>query len=160
MGCCVKFIAHRGNITGPDKSKENTPEQIELALDLGYDVEIDIWLFVSDEHDYRIFSGHNHPQYELNYEFLFYNKDKLWLHAKTVKTLQYLVFDGFNCFYQEDEKFVLTINGWIWKHSNFKELVDGNSVSVCLDKYNNEIIVGGAVCSDYIESWKENYANR
>ena len=38
----MKLIAHKGNVNGPDSSKENTPAQIEWCIDNGYDVEIDV----------------------------------------------------------------------------------------------------------------------
>ena len=38
----MKLIAHRGNIDGPNPSKENHPEYIESAIVDGYDVEIDL----------------------------------------------------------------------------------------------------------------------
>ena len=36
------LIAHRGNINGPDKAKENHPDYINKAIEAGYNVEIDI----------------------------------------------------------------------------------------------------------------------
>ena len=36
----MKFIAHRGLFQGPDKDKENNPDQIYEALGKGFDVEI------------------------------------------------------------------------------------------------------------------------
>jgi hypothetical protein len=37
------LIAHRGNINGPNKEHENSPGYILNAIELGYDVEVDIW---------------------------------------------------------------------------------------------------------------------
>ena len=37
------LISHRGNINGRQPNLENLPEYIDSALELGYDVEIDIW---------------------------------------------------------------------------------------------------------------------
>ena len=37
------LISHRGNMNGIEKTKENTIEQINLALSKGYDVEVDVW---------------------------------------------------------------------------------------------------------------------
>ena len=36
------LISHRGNINGPNPEMENNPEYIQKALDLGYDVEVDV----------------------------------------------------------------------------------------------------------------------
>lgn len=39
------FIAHRGNTTGPDPKRENSPDYILEALGEGYDVEIDLRVY-------------------------------------------------------------------------------------------------------------------
>lgn len=61
------IISHRGNLYGPDKENENEnkPEQIQKVLDLGYYVEIDVWLI-----DEKLYLGHDFPQYETNLTFL------------------------------------------------------------------------------------------
>ena len=38
----MKLISHRGNINGPDLEKENTIEQIFIAIGKGFDVEVDV----------------------------------------------------------------------------------------------------------------------
>ena len=37
----ITYIAHRGNIDGPSEM-ENHPDHIAKALDLGFDVEVDV----------------------------------------------------------------------------------------------------------------------
>ena len=37
-------ISHRGNVNGPDLEKENTIEQIFIAIGKGFDVEVDVWV--------------------------------------------------------------------------------------------------------------------
>jgi hypothetical protein len=37
------YIAHRGLFQGPDKEKENHPDQIRKALKKRYDCEVDVW---------------------------------------------------------------------------------------------------------------------
>ena len=37
------LIAHRGNISGIDDARENSPKYISEALNIGYDVEVDVW---------------------------------------------------------------------------------------------------------------------
>ena len=44
----MKLISHRGNINGPNKTEENSPEHILNAINNGYDVEIDVW-FIDDK---------------------------------------------------------------------------------------------------------------
>jgi hypothetical protein len=38
------LISHRGNINGRIEGLENTPNYIQDAIKLGYDVEIDLWI--------------------------------------------------------------------------------------------------------------------
>ena len=59
------LISHRGNLNGPNPEKENNPLYVTKALDLGYDVEIDVWL-VQD----KLYLGHDSPQYLINLDFL------------------------------------------------------------------------------------------
>ena len=56
----MRLIAHRGNITGPDPSRENHPDYIRQAIDLGYNVEIDVWRIGG-----KFILGHDEPQYEI-----------------------------------------------------------------------------------------------
>ena len=51
------IISHRGNLYGPDKENENKPGQIQKVLNLGYYVEIDVWLF-----DWKLYLGHDMKQ--------------------------------------------------------------------------------------------------
>ena len=44
---------------------ENTPDYIDEAISLGYDVEIDIW---KDEDGFYL--GHDEPTYPINLEWL------------------------------------------------------------------------------------------
>ena len=37
------LISHRGNIDGPNPKLENSPEYIQLAMEKGFDVEVDVW---------------------------------------------------------------------------------------------------------------------
>jgi len=47
------LISHRGNIDGKTLL-ENQPSYIDDAIDLGYDVEIDIW-YIGD----KLYLGHD-----------------------------------------------------------------------------------------------------
>jgi len=49
-----KFISHRGNLAGPMPEFENRPDYIDNALDLGFDVEVDLWSY-----DNKFFLGHD-----------------------------------------------------------------------------------------------------
>ena len=60
----MKIISHRGNLNGVDSKNENKPETIVKALDLGFDVEIDIRVINGE-----IYLGHDEPQYKIDLEF-------------------------------------------------------------------------------------------
>lgn len=137
-------IAHRGNISGPNKDFENHPEYIAFALNNGYHAEIDVWYL-----DGKIFLGHDNPQYEIDLKFL--DKDNLWCHAKTIESLYFMLklpFNHINCFFHDTDLAVLTSYGYIWTYPKnsyltnksiavMPELVDGwdlsNALGICSD---------------------------
>ena len=59
------IIAHRGNVDGPNPERENSPDYIDEALSMGYDVEIDL-----RSKDKQLFLGHDKPQYPLKLGWL------------------------------------------------------------------------------------------
>ena len=59
------LIAHRGNISGPNPEMENRPEYVKKAIDLGYNVEVDVWY-----ENNQLFLGHDGPQYKIKDDFL------------------------------------------------------------------------------------------
>lgn len=137
------LIAHRGNISGPNKEKENSPEQIEKALSLGYDVEVDVW------GDSKIWLGHDEPQYEVSLKFLFNNFNKLWLHCKNLEAIDILSeFKVFNYFWHESDDFTLTSKKFIWTYPGKR--VCNKSVLVVDDarSYSGNPCFG--LCSDYL----------
>ena len=71
------IIAHRGLTDGPDTVLQNSPNQVQKALDLGYDVEIDGWYI-----DGQYFLGHDAPQYPVDWHWL--SKSNLWIHCKNL----------------------------------------------------------------------------
>ena len=74
------LISHRGNINGAQPNQENSINYILKGIDLGYDVEVDVW-FINNS----FYLGHDKPQYKINYKFLI--NDKLWCHAKNINAL-------------------------------------------------------------------------
>lgn len=149
------YIAHRANINGSNPSKENHPDYISQALNLGFDVEIDVW-YIGD----KFILGHDSPQYEVKEHYL-HNKH-FWLHAKNLETISKLNEMSkniyINCFYHNNDSCTLTSKGWIWTYP-------GNKI------YNNTAIVvmpeiiktdynwfnAGGICSDYIAAYKGNW---
>lgn len=77
------WISHRGNISGPNKARENNPDYIIEAIEKGFDVLIDVW-FV----DGNWFLGTLGPQINVNLDFL--TNPSIWCHAQNAEALQNL----------------------------------------------------------------------
>jgi hypothetical protein len=83
----MKLIAHRGLTTGPNKNFENQPNQIKLAIEQGFDCEVDLWVFEN-----RLYLGHDGPQYNITEKFL--KQPGLWIHCKHLPALEYCQNDN------------------------------------------------------------------
>lgn len=119
----MKLIAHRGLTDGPNAEAENNPNQVEYALKLGYDCEIDLWLLNNE-----FYLGHDKPQYQIPRSFL--ATQKLWIHAKNLEALHFLCLRQYNYhfFWHESDAFCITSLGYIWTYPK-KELTN---ISVCV----------------------------
>lgn len=144
------YISHRGNINSIDKSNENKPDYIKNALNLDYDVEVDIRFFKN-----KIYLGHDEPQYLINGSFL--NNRRIWCHAKDIQAALFLKNKNLNYFYHENDQITLTSTGFFWTYpGNF---LTTNSICVLpetIKLYQNLKICSG-ICSDYIEKYKNKY---
>lgn len=147
------LISHRGNTEGKITSRENCPRYIQEALDIGYDVEVDTWAA-----DSKLFLGHDFPQYEIEEDWLAERIDRLWIHCKNLKALEWFgKKSDFNYFWHQKDDFTLTSRGFIWAYPG-KQLTT-NSVCVMPEvvdfKYKEEelrMCVG--ICSDYVSNYK------
>jgi len=152
------LISHRGNINGRKPKSENNPKYIKSALDLGYDVEIDIWYT-----DNKFYLGHDDESHEIEFDYLF--NDKFWIHCKNIGALDYLVnYDRNknsedpelpNYFWHQDDDFTLTSKNIIWTYPG--ETL--TTISVCVlpeisDSGDSDISLCYGICSDYIEKYK------
>jgi hypothetical protein len=149
----MRLISHRGNINGKNLERENSFPYIQEALQLGYEVEIDIWVINNE-----VYLGHDEPQYKLTgsdlIDFQLYNS-YYWCHAKNPEALLWLQSNRFtNYFWHNIDDYTLTSSGYVWVYPN-KELID-NSICVLPELHNQEIpnfLYG--ICSDYIERYKK-----
>lgn len=135
------LISHRGNICGRSIDRENTPDYIDEAIDKGFDVEIDIWVNGSD-----IYLGHDGPETKICINFLRARESRLWCHAKSLESLEFLLTHGFHTFFHDRDEYTLTSKGYIWAHpkskfSNMTICVMGTPTPNCL-----------GWCSDYVEN--------
>ena len=102
-----KIISHRGNLNGPNGESENTFESILNAINLGFDVETDVWcernvLYIGHDYDKKKF-------FKNTLDFLLEHSDKLWVHCKNIESLIYLLeFKELNVFGHDNDSYVLT----------------------------------------------------
>lgn len=141
----MKLIAHRGNINGTNPERENTIDYIEEAIQLGYDVEIDLRLYKGG-----LYLGHDEPEQEAPFTWLLRFKDLLWCHAKDIPTLRMLMDLGMHTFMHDTDDATLTSKGYIWTYPG-KTLVPG-AIAVL---HPSPIPTGvGGICSDDIGDYK------
>ena len=118
------LISHRGNLTGPNFGFENSPYYLEKSLNLGFEVEIDLWV-----KNNQLFLGHDEPTYQINLDFLTKHKERLWIHCKNLEALEFMQSQsGFNYFWHGTDDYTLTSKGYIWTY--FEKPVAKNNVLV------------------------------
>ena len=149
------LISHRGNIDSIIIKRENTQSYIQDAIDLGYDVEIDVWYVDFLVHKSSPFwLGHDEPQCEVEVDWLLDRKDKLWVHCKNFEALTKLVETELRVFYHKEEEYTIISDKHIWAH-NLKS-IDDKCIIPLLSKNELEnwkqVKVHG-ICSDYIGLW-------
>ena len=80
------LISHRGNLNGPEPSKENKPSFITNAITSAFQVEVDFW-FVNK----KFYLGHDEPQYDVPFDWFRNISNKLWIHCKNIEAISKLV---------------------------------------------------------------------
>ena len=154
------IISHRGNLNGPDKSKENNPDHIDriISENLVFDVEIDLRV-----HKQKLYLGHDECEYVINQEWLFQHVAHLWIHCKNAEALRYCSQLEFfhHYFWHNTDDYTLTNKNIIWAYPG-KPKVDDFTVLVMPEQYWNtkeiEEIQPFGVCTDYVETYK--YINK
>jgi hypothetical protein len=142
----MRYIAHRGNITGPNPARENQLKYIDFAIDLGYDVEIDIRSV-----DNQLYSGHDDPQYKIDEEWIQERSHALWIHCKNKDALIFFNGTTYNYFWHQNDHYTLTSKNFIWTYPNISPTP--NSIIVTHNKQKQPLDVAG-ICSDYIGAWQ------
>ena len=148
------YIAHRGLFEGPDKHKENHPDQIKLALKRGYHVEVDV-RYVNK----KLVLGHDEPCYEINDNFI--DIRKFWIHCKNIEALHYFtthISEKYNYFWHENDQYTLTSKNYIW--TNPGNTLTDISIMVMPEHVDNSLlntvnVTCYGICSDYVDKIKE-----
>ena len=142
----MKYIAHRGLLNGPDPEKENTPEQITLALAEGFDVEVDVWW--TNGHWWL---GHDEPKHQTSLSFL--RTKGLWIHCKNTEALARLSDTRLHYFWHQTDCYTLTSKAVPWVYPG-KHLFE-NAVCVMpeetMDLSETKHLKVYGICSDYIQ---------
>jgi hypothetical protein len=151
----MKIISHRGNLNGPDPSKENTKKQIEAAAKAGFDVEIDVW-YVNK----KLYLGHDEPKERITIGQLCKIQSKyfkaLWIHCKNIEAFEYIysnyddaIFPSSypNFFWHENDKITMTNKGIPWCYPG--TYVSNGITVVFGDKEDLSKVKTYGVCTDY-----------
>jgi hypothetical protein len=143
----AKIIAHRGNVNGINVYFENTIEYIKSALDLGFDVEIDI-----HEYKEKLYTGHDEPQELLPLDIL--THPNCIFHAKNFQALTMLIQKNCHVFWHQNDDCTLTSRGYIWC---FPDIVIKSKQSIVLDfdgsrNFDRSLYYG--ICTDNCINYK------
>lgn len=150
----MNIISHRGNINGPVTNKENRPSYIDSAIQLGYDVEVDLRIKNGE-----FWLGHDEPQYKIDIKWMSLRKNKLWFHCKDIESaLELSKHKDFKYFCHSKDEYVLVSSGHLWVH-NLKGFINNNCIIPLLNEndiigYNSFIPYG--VCTDFVGLCKFN----
>jgi hypothetical protein len=146
----MKIISHRGNISGRSPEKENVPDYIDVAINLGYDVEIDIRSINGE-----LWLGHDDPQYKVDHNWLNERRHHIWIHCKNIAAAKECW--AYHSFCHSEDPFTYTSVGKIWMHGNNKnyyELDDSTIIPLISkedvqDFMQKKFKTPFAVCTDY-----------
>ena len=152
------FISHRGNLDGVKEQRENSLAYIDEAIELGFDVEVDIRY-----KDGGLWLGHDEPQYRVKLGWLEDRKNNLWLHIKDYGSLLEMKKSdhlGLRYFCHQSDEFTLVNNGYLWCHNIHEEMTDDCIIPLLSsqDVVDYEQTSFGAVCSDYVFQCKEKFS--
>ena len=129
---------------------ENHPSYIDTALNLGYDVEIDVWVI-----DGTLHLGHDEPQYGITQNWLNECGENLWIHCKNVEAMEWFMaiqFSGFNYFWHEEDTLTLTSKGYMWVYPGKQPII--GSIAVMPEIHNDDVSKCLGICSDVIQNYK------
>lgn len=151
----MHWIAHRGNMFGPNPDRENHPDYIVEALDAGYEAEVDVWVEGG-----RWFLGHDAPTHAVDPEFFARHGERLWCHAKNLDALLALLAVGAHAFSHDNDPVVLTSRAvpWAFPGAPIAQRVVCVMPERCLGRYAEARLRECAgVCSDYVAWYKQRH---
>ena len=154
------IISHRGNISGPNPSRENHPTYIDEAIQSGYQVEVDIRYL-----DKKWYLGHDGADYKVSINWMKRRNHHIWWHAKSLDTL--VEFGKLNrkplsvsnkkqsfiYFWHQSDDYTLTSFEHIWTFPN--KPIRGKQSIIVLNEEGATPPPGIlGICTDYPEDYK------
>ena len=140
------LISHRGNISGKDLENENKPDYILNAINLNYNVEIDVWKYKD-----KLYLGHDEPLFKFDKNLLNYSSC-LWFHAKNLDALQLLDDLNVHYYWHQKDDITITSKGYWWTYPGKK--LFKNSICVLPELHKQDLSICAGYCSDLIEKYK------
>jgi hypothetical protein len=127
--------------------QENTIPYIVQAIERGVDVEIDVWATNN-----KLMLGHDAPEHDVDYDFLRYYSDRLWIHCKNIDALSYMNGTPLHYFWHQEDTYTLTSRGYIWCYPGVPTTEKCIIVLKDDDVRSDSNYLG--ICSDYVLSIK------
>ncbi len=144
----VKLISSRGNIDGPNPKMENNLDYIDNAIDLGYDVSVDIWSYTG-----KMYLGHSCDNSKIPVSCLINRSAKLWVRCRNHEAFQILSrYQSLNIFWHQTDDFALTTKGYTWCYPGIGPLDRSVAFMPEFDAPNLDKFY--AVCSDDVSYFK------
>jgi len=142
-------IAHRGNIRGKFDDQENNPEYLFHAIDMGYDVEVDVWIL-----NHKVYFGHDRDEKlygPVDAKVVLDLKEHAWFHCKNIEALEFFSASNhdFKFFWHQEDDYTLTSNGYIWTYPGKRYGARSILVDLRLEDFPYEGSIYG-VCSDWV----------
>lgn len=155
------IYSHRGNLNGPSVTEENMPEKIDMCIDAGFHVEVDIYAT-----SLGVYLGHDNPTYLIDYCWLNNRADKLLIHCKNVLTFSIMrenwlkgaLTDNLQFFFNNDDHCSMTNGAELLIHPESRCLPKG-SILILPEQsafFNSQILENCfGVVTDYPYKWLE-----
>lgn len=145
------IYSHRGNLTGPDPSRENNPAAIDDAIQLGYGVEIDVRC-----KDGQLYLGHDTADASIDVSWLLARKHSLLVHVKDVQVIPIIERHGLGNLHllvHQGDAFTLTSHLCVWMHdlslpiprASVLPLMDRSQIT-SMDK---DVLQSCLICTDW-----------
>ena len=159
------YYSHRGNLYGPEPTKENTIAHIDSAIGLGFNVEIDVWNING-----TMVLGHDEPTDSdvlsnfVTDSFFVNRQMKLLVHCKNAEAILHMkgldIQHGpaFNYFFHDSDAYNITSWGSIiaypGKPCPMHPDIDPLVIAMKPELHNTDTTEFKGICSDYIVNYK------